>query len=90
MEKLRNDGMPAIKMSQVKYQIAKYDNTNRPRRDFSLRDITEWADAHSARPNDVDVPFVTKFWYTAEAERDFRMFISTKRLIGFAKHVSSP
>ena len=89
LEKLRNEGMPSIKLSQLKYQITKYDKLHNPSREFTMRDIVNWSETHATRPEDTDTPFVTKYWYTADTERHFRIFISTKRLIGLARHVNS-
>jgi hypothetical protein len=54
LKKLRNEGMPSIKLSQLKYQITKYDKLHNPSREFTMRDIVNWSDTHATRPDDTD------------------------------------
>ena len=53
-----------------------------------MRDLIDWANQRNNVPEDPNEPYVAKFEYTVLPEREFRLFLTTKNLIEFTKHVS--
>ena len=86
LERMRNEGL-IVKETQLAYQIQKLKQVKQAKHKFCLLDLDEWAKQHLARPSDDNEAFVTKFECISEPKRIFRVFISTKRLIGFTQHV---
>jgi hypothetical protein len=81
---LRNEGMPSIKLSQLKYQITKYDKVHNPSQEFTMRDIVNWSETHATRPEDTDTPFVTKYLQSQTVSESASAFlmISHKGTVG--------
>ena len=62
---------------------------------FSLQDLVDWAQLHIERPNirpknadDENCVYVAKMYYAIEPKREFRIFLTTDRLLSFTQYVS--
>ena len=55
---------------------------------ISLNDLRDWSNTWTAIPDEEDKMFVGTFEYEATPSKSFRIFLTTKRLISFAKYVS--
>lgn len=55
----------------------------------SLNELKEWCEQHKLIPDDDDEVFVGNYSVEAKLEeKDFRIFLTTKRLMAFTQHVS--
>ncbi len=74
-----------------KNQITSYLKTHRKNEigcvKFTLRDLIDWAEKHKPVPDDPNQVYVPNYTYQIEPEREFRLFMTTKNLIQFTKHV---
>jgi hypothetical protein len=52
-----------------------------------MRDLIDWAEKRQRIPDDPNEPYVAKFEYQVLPEKEFRLFLTTKNLIEFTKHV---
>ena len=52
-----------------------------------MRDLVDWAVERNNVPEDGNQPYVAKFEYQVLPEKEFRLFLTTKNLIEFTKHV---
>jgi hypothetical protein len=52
-----------------------------------MRDLVDWAEKRQRIPDDPNEPYVAKFEYQVLPEKEFRLFLTTKNLIEFTKHV---
>ena len=88
MEVLRKDGVVESigKIRNfVKRSRAKQNGPSK----FSLQDLVDWANQHKEIPADDNKPFVTAYNFTTLPERDFKVLLTTKRLIHYANNVST-
>jgi hypothetical protein len=71
------------------YNYIKYHRTEKlGSTNISLNDLKNWASERMAIPEDVDKMFVGDFEYQTTPNKIFRLFLTTRRLISFAKFVS--
>jgi hypothetical protein len=87
MENLRKTGV-IVSMTQIT-GFLKRTRRNNSNNKFTMRGLVNWAEDRKTLPDDDDQLYVPKNEYTTEPERNFRMFMTTKRLIGFTQYVSS-
>ncbi len=84
---LRKDGIIVDKTKVVNF--LKKDRSKRGgSKRLTLRDLINWAESMKAIPEDMHQVYVANYEYEIQPERSFRIFITTKTLIGFTLHVS--
>ena len=88
IEHLRSDGIVSIKHEQLYNFLKIQRRKNLGSTKFSLQDLVDWANQHSSIPTDENSTFVYKFEHATQPNREFRIFLTTKRLISFTKYVS--
>ena len=87
MIELRKAGLEVPKTTQL-YNFIKYNRKDKlGSTTISLNDLKEWAATRMDIPDDEDTMFVGSFHYEATPIKKFRIFLTTKRLISFAKKV---
>jgi hypothetical protein len=88
MEQLRKEGIVNVKVKQIsnflKIQRKKVYGTTQ----FSLQDLVDWSIAHGDRPIDENTANVAAYEYSTVPERNFKVFLTPKRLMQYTKHVT--
>jgi hypothetical protein len=87
MTTLRDLGYEQPKMTQLRNFLRSIRNKNTGGIHISLNDLKIWATERSEIPDDLDKVFVSAFEYKSIPEQKFRIFLTTKRLIGYTQHV---
>jgi len=82
IEKLRKEGVVIQKI-----KLSNFLQTERKKRlgdkKFTLNDLVQWAEARKEKPSEENTVFVPKYEFETFPEIEFRIFITTKRLMKF-------
>ena len=87
MEKLRREGIH-VKITQLNNFLKTQRRKQNGPSQFTLQDLVDWASARTQRPDDDNKVFVAKYEYTTEPDRQFKIFLTTKRLVRFTIYVN--
>ena len=55
---------------------------------FSLQDLVDWSIAHADIPIDENTAYVAAYEYSTVPERNFKVFLTTKRLMQYTLHTN--
>ena len=89
IEQLRSDGFVPPTMTQVNNFLKHHRKKNLGETKFCLQDLVDWAERRGERPIDDDTAYVFRYAYESLPAREFKIFITTYRLIGHAQYVST-
>jgi hypothetical protein len=87
LETLRSDNIQ-IEKKQINYIIRNDKLKRLGKCQFNIQDLINFAKENSTIPEDEDEVFVSDYEYELDPERNFRIFMTTPRLIQLTQHVS--
>jgi len=81
VERLRREGIQ-VEKSKIHNFLKKYRQKSNGSSKLTLEDLVNWCEAHKIIPENDNDAYVANYEYYTHPERDFRVFLTAKTLIG--------